>query len=66
MINELLLTLLAARGRRVQYPRCGVTIHAAPTQLLCGQQQDSSPGVAWAYVSAPQNNWQPSMQSIHG
>ena len=34
-----MLSLLAARGARIQYPRCGVSIRATPTQLLHGQRQ---------------------------
>ena len=41
MINEVLLTLLAACTTHVQYPRCDMTIHvhATPTQLLCESQK---------------------------
>ena len=34
-INELSLSLLTACTTHIQYPRCGETIHATPTQLLC-------------------------------
>ena len=33
-INKLLVTLLTACTTRVQYPICGVTLRATPTQLL--------------------------------